>query len=172
MGFIITSLAVMTFVFVFLFKKISKEKYRIVETVTVPNDGFEEVKHLDDSEKEEFILKKSENDIKQYIINNENISDTNVNVLASVIVEVKDDMNSNTYIVNTIVYIEYVNEQRRQYTKYGVKYIEDKNDSNTETSKRCRGCGSEMQGNKCKYCGLTATENEVELTTVEIYKIK
>ena len=40
MGFIITSLAVMTFVFVFLFKKISKEKYRIVETVTVPNDGF------------------------------------------------------------------------------------------------------------------------------------
>ena len=43
MGFIITSLAVMTFVFVFLFKKISKEKYRIVETVTVPNDGFDEV---------------------------------------------------------------------------------------------------------------------------------
>ena len=127
---------------------------------------------LDDSEKEEFILKKSENDIKQYIINNDNVNDTNVNVLASAIVEVKDDMNSNTYIVNTIVYIEYVNEQRRQYTKYCVKYIEDKNDSNTETSKRCRGCGSEMQGNKCKYCGLTANENEVELTTVEIYKIK
>lgn len=69
------------------------------------------------------------------------------------------------------MYIQSVDGQNRRYSKYGIKYTEDINDSNTETSKRCRGCGSEMQGNKCKYCGLTETENEVELTTVEIYNI-
>ena len=172
--FVFSCFAVMIFVFAFLAKEVAQSKYNITENLTLGGMGNTQVVHLDDENKEHFILKKAENDVKNYILRHENVLEENLTVMASAIVEMTDENNSVEYTTNIIIYLKSNNSenQDKYYFKYCAILAEDKGGIDTSKITRCTGCGSELSGkNKCKYCGMLVTEQKLDITTVEIYKI-
>ena len=175
-GIIVSCFAAMGFAFAFIIKSISRKRYKIAEVITLNGGQSTDIIHLDDEEKEKLLLKKAESDVKEHIINTQNLVDTNVKVAASAISKVCDAGSPTVYYINVIVYIESnnttnVNVRYFKRFKYGVKCTEEKSECDSYSG-RCKGCGSELSGRKkCKNCGMVVTEPKPEINTVEIYKI-